>query len=75
MGKRDVTTKPPIGWTIFAILTALTMFADLWAIFFFAPVELQMGIVQKIFYVHVPSAYAMYVAFIVSAVASGIYLV
>lgn len=75
MAKHSVTTKPPLGWTILAVLTALTMFADLWAIFFFAPVELQMGIVQKIFYVHVPSAYAMYVAFIVSAVASAVYLV
>jgi heme exporter protein C len=39
-----------------------------------APVEQQMGVVQKIFYFHVPCANAMYLGFIVSAVASGVYL-
>ena len=33
-----------------------------------------MGIVQKIFYFHVPSAYALYLGFVVSGVASMIYL-
>ena len=75
MGKNIASTKPPLGWTILAALTAVALFADLWAIFFFAPVEQQMGIVQKIFYFHVPSAYAMYVAFLISAVSSAIYLV
>jgi len=39
-----------------------------------APVELQMGIVQKIFYFHVPSAYAMYVGFTVAMIGSVGYL-
>jgi heme exporter protein C len=73
MGK-NVITKPPLGWTILAGLTAVAVFVDLYFIFFFAPIEMQMGVVQKIFYFHVPSAYAMYVAFTISAVASGIYL-
>ncbi len=34
-----------------------------------------MGIVQKIFYFHVPSAYAMYVGFLVCGVCSAIYLI
>ena len=51
----------------------LLVFA-LYAIFGIAPVERQMGIVQKIFYFHVPSAYAMYLGFTVSAVSSGVYL-
>ncbi|GAC1538143.1 MAG: cytochrome c biogenesis protein CcsA [Polyangiales bacterium] len=42
-----------------AVTTGLFLVA-LWQIFFVAPVELTMGIVQKIFYFHVPSAYAMY---------------
>lgn len=46
----------------------------LYQIFFTAPVELQMGIVQKIFYFHVPSAYSMYVGFVICGVASGVYL-
>ena len=40
------------------ILTALTFIASLVMIFFYAPVEMTMGISQKIFYVHVPSAFA-----------------
>jgi len=40
-----------------AILLLLTIH---WA-FLMAPIEARMGIVQKIFYFHVPSAYAMYI--------------
>ena len=40
--------------------SALAFVATLQLIFFAAPVEKTMGIVQKIFYVHVPSAYCMY---------------
>jgi heme exporter protein C len=47
---------------------------ELYLIFVHAPVERQMGIVQKIFYFHVPSAYAMYCGYAVSAVASAVYL-
>src|SRR6185369_4554402 len=46
----------------------------LYLIFVFAPEEQQMGVVQKIFYFHVPSAYAMYIGFILCAVASAMYL-
>ena len=50
------------------------MVATLYLIFVVAPVEARMGIVQKIFYFHVPSAYALYLGFVVSGVASMIYL-
>lgn len=56
-----------------AVATALVLFA-LYEIFFVAPVEAQMGIVQKIFYFHVSSAYAMYVGFGLSALGSIVYL-
>ncbi len=62
------------GWFALLTVTALSLVASLYTIFFFAPVEMQMGIVQKIFYFHVPSAYAMYVGFVVSAVGSAMYL-
>ncbi len=42
-------------------LAGLLVFASLYVIFFLAPVEKTMGVVQKIFYFHVPSAVAMYV--------------
>jgi len=46
----------------------------LWLIFGFAPQEATMGLAQKIFYFHVPSAYAMYVGFAVALVGSVGYL-
>lgn len=49
--------------------------AALAMIFWYAPVERQMGIVQKIFYVHVPAAFAMYLGFGISAACSLAYLV
>lgn len=66
-----------IDRTIFPALAALAVLSTLVAmglIFFYAPVEQTMGIVQKIFYVHVPSAMAAYAGFTVTAVCSLIYL-
>ncbi|HEX7480045.1 MAG TPA: cytochrome c biogenesis protein CcsA [Polyangiales bacterium] len=68
------SARPPVTLTVLAVGTALLLLAVLYAIFHVAPVERQMGIVQKIFYFHVPSAYAMYVGFAVSAVSSAVYL-
>lgn len=71
-------TKPAPAWppafTGLGALTILLSIVALYFIFFYAPTEEQMGIVQKIFYFHVPSAYAMYIAFVVSSVASALYL-
>ena len=64
----------PVPHTVLGALTIALSVAALYAIFVMAPVELQMGVVQKIFYFHVPSAYAMYVAFVTSAVGSAVYL-
>jgi heme exporter protein C len=44
---------------LLAVTTVLLVITIQW-IFLFAPPEKTMGIVQKIFYFHVPSAYAMY---------------
>ncbi|MFP4598029.1 MAG: cytochrome c biogenesis protein [Persicimonas sp.] len=55
-------------------LTAVAVMASLYLIFFYAPVEASMGIVQKIFYVHVPAAMIMYAGFTVTTVASLLYL-
>jgi heme exporter protein C len=57
-----------------AVLTAVGLGLSLFLIFAVAPTELQMGLVQKIFYFHVPSAWAMYLGFACSVVGSGIYL-
>jgi heme exporter protein C len=42
------------------VLTTLGVVLTLHLVFLRAPVEAEMGFVQKIFYFHVPSAYAMY---------------
>ena len=55
-------------------LSAVLLLACLYAIFVVAPVEARMGIVQKIFYFHVPCAYAMYLGFGTSAIGSMVYL-
>jgi heme exporter protein C len=67
--------RPSIGWIALGAVTAAMMIAQLWMIFFYAPVEARMGIVQKIFYFHVPAAYAMYVGFVICAIASAGYLI
>jgi heme exporter protein C len=54
--------------------TALMLVGSLYLVFAVAPQEAQMGIVQKVFYFHVPSAYAMYVGWFVCAVSSGVWL-
>lgn len=62
-------------WSL-VLFSTLALFAvTLYLIFIVAPVEKQMGIVQKIFYFHVPSAYAMYIGFGASAVGSAGYLI
>jgi heme exporter protein C len=50
------------------------MLLALYAIFVYAPIEKSMGIVQKIFYVHVPSAFLAFFAFFMTFIASILYL-
>src|SRR5690625_33991 len=73
MSKRSTSQ----GFDPFYLLCALTVaafLASLWAIFAYAPIERQMGIVQKIFYFHVPSAIASYVLYFLTFGASYVYL-
>ncbi|MDH3199622.1 MAG: cytochrome c biogenesis protein [Myxococcales bacterium] len=62
-------------WGLIMLSTLVLFGATLYTVFVVAPVEMQMGIVQKIFYFHVPSAYAMYIGFGVSALGSMVYLI
>lgn len=66
----DKTVMPVV-----AFVGAVTMVVALGTVFFYAPVEQTMGIVQKIFYVHVPAAMAMYAGFVVAALCSLLYLI
>lgn len=59
----------------FFLLTAGMMFVALYLVFIWSPVERTMGVVQKIFYFHVASAWNAFFAFFVVAVLSILYLV
>ncbi|MEX0911832.1 MAG: cytochrome c biogenesis protein CcsA [Gemmatimonadota bacterium] len=59
---------------VLSILAAATMVWAFYLIFFYAPTELTMGVVQRIFYVHVPSAWVAFLAFGVVALCSLGYL-
>jgi heme exporter protein C len=66
--------RPPMLLLALGVLVAVLFPVHLYLIFVYAPVEQQMGIVQKIFYFHVPSAYAMYVGFTLAMIGSVGYL-
>jgi heme exporter protein C len=66
--------KSDVGFTALVVLTAVMAVLTIHRIFFVTPVEQSMGIVQKIFYFHVPSAYSMYLGATVCFVGSAGYL-
>jgi heme exporter protein C len=55
-------------------LATLALLASLYMVFFYAPTEREMGVVQRIFYVHVPSAWVAFLAFGIVALCSAGYL-
>jgi heme exporter protein C len=61
--------RPWLGW-----LAVGTMVATFALVFWWVPLEAIQGYPQKIFYIHVPSAWLMYAAFSVVFVASLLYL-
>ena len=58
----DKPTVRPIDVVFYALVgvTACVFVGEIFYVFLKVPTEARMGIVQKIFYFHVPSAYAMY---------------
>ena len=46
----------------------------LWMVFFWVPTEANQGVVQRIFYMHVPAAWVAFMAFGIVAFASAVYL-
>lgn len=56
------------------LAAAATMLWSLYLVFFYAPTEREMGVVQRIFYVHVPSAWVAFLAFGIVALCSLGYL-
>lgn len=67
--------KSSLAFVLLAALTGVLLALTLYWGFIVAPVELQMGIVYKIFFFHAPSAYAMYLGFGLCVIGSTMYLV
>lgn len=64
---------PRAGLALTAVGVA-AMLAVHWMVAFWVPTEASMGVVQRIFYVHVPAAWTTFLAFGISALASAAYL-
>ncbi len=60
--------------TVLGLVTMLLMFIALLLVFGYAPIEKAMGMAQKIFYFHVPSAFMAFGSFAIVFVASILYL-
>lgn len=73
----ETQSTPPrsAAFALLAGLTAVLLSLTLYWGFIVAPLELQMGIVQKIFFFHAPSAYAMYLGYGLCVIGSVMYLV
>ena len=59
---------------VFGVLTVSGLIISIQMIFFWSPVETSMGFVQKIMYIHVPSAWTAFMAFFIAFVFSLAYL-
>lgn len=64
------------GWIApLAVISGLALAACQWLIFVYAPTEAQMGVIQKIFYTHMPLAWWGLFSFLTVFVCSIFYLV
>lgn len=68
-----MATKP-VALKILDIITILLLLVATGLVFFFAPLERVMGLVQKVFYFHVAAGWVGMLGFLVAAVVGGIYL-
>ena len=63
---------PAVGMAILGLALMLVLH---WQVFFWVNTEATMGVVQRIFYIHVPAAWVgIYLAFGIVALCSGLYL-
>lgn len=74
----NVKEKPttwPIPLTVLTVISVALLAVNVFMAFVYAPMELTMGAVQRIFYFHVGAAWAGAVAFLVVVIASVAYLI
>jgi len=67
-------TKKPRMLLILDVLSGIMVLAAAGLVFFYAPVEVMMGPVQKVFYFHVATAWVGMLGFMVAAIAGIVYL-
>src|ERR1035437_1855761 len=73
-GKPPMDDKPALPIWLLGITTVMMMTLG-YLIFMWVPTEATMGIVQRIFYFHVPAAAVSFLASFVGGIASILYLV
>ena len=68
--------SPKIRWsgTVMSVLGLAMVLIVHWMVFFWVPTERTMGVVQRIFYIHVPAAWVGFMAFGIVALCSAGYL-
>jgi len=67
--------RKPFGLKILDGVTLLAFAVAVALVFFYAPLEAQMGAVQKVFYFHVAAGWTGMLGFVVAAVTSALYLI
>lgn len=70
----EMSKRTPTILFVLSVVSVVLLAASLLMVFFYAPVEATMGLVQKVFYFHVANAWAGMLSFIVAAVAGAVYL-
>jgi heme exporter protein C len=68
------SAHPPLVSLILGLLTMIGMLVSIWMIFFYAPMDAIQKDAQRIFYIHVPSAWVGMLAFTITSVAGVVYL-
>ncbi|MCS7207244.1 MAG: cytochrome c biogenesis protein [Dehalococcoidia bacterium] len=75
-GAATPALRPGVGWGTRALIgvSGVAFIGSLALVFLWAPTDATMGVVQRIFYIHVPLAWTAFLAFGVVCVASIAYL-
>ena len=71
----STASKPASPVILYGVATLVLLLISLWWALIGAPTEATMGTIQRIFYYHVPAAFAAWTAFFVNAGASLVYLI
>jgi heme exporter protein C len=74
-GARTQGQGLPLASLILGVLSAISLAVTFWLIFFYTPIDALQGVAQRIFYIHVPTAWAGMFSFVLMAALGIIYLI